>query len=247
MTELAHELVALSRLSGLPAEVQYREMIGSTNAEMKEWAKEGASHGSALVAGTQTEGRGRLGRTWDSIAGHSLTMSVLLRPDRPPKEYPLLALATAVAVREVIGDQFRFKWPNDLLAPDGRKVAGVLLEADPNAGYVVVGIGVNVLSAPSALPMATSVKAVTNHENSIADLAVKFVESLLKSANLSADDIVSRWRAGSAMTGRMVRIGAVEGLVVDIDRDGALLVNTGDAGVKKVMAGEIEMVVGLQE
>jgi BirA family biotin operon repressor/biotin-[acetyl-CoA-carboxylase] ligase len=136
-------------------DVRRFESLDSTNRYLLEQARAGAPEGVVAVAAHQTAGRGRLGRRWEAPPGSNLLVSVLLRPDLPPGYGHLasavVALAAADAAGAVAGVDLGVKWPNDLLAADGRKVAGVLAEADmartdaPGPpGPVVVGIGVNV-------------------------------------------------------------------------------------------------------
>jgi BirA family transcriptional regulator, biotin operon repressor / biotin---[acetyl-CoA-carboxylase] ligase len=94
-------------------------------------------HGAVALAERQTEGRGRLGRTWTDSA---LMLSVCLRPPPPVADWPELTLVAARAVADAIGPEATIKHPNDVLV-DGRKVAGILAEA---SNHVVLGIGINV-------------------------------------------------------------------------------------------------------
>jgi BirA family biotin operon repressor/biotin-[acetyl-CoA-carboxylase] ligase len=103
-----------------------------------------APHGTVAVAEHQTEGRGRLGHVWVDEPGKGLAFSVVLRPTPPVSRWPELTLLAARAVAGTIGDRATIKEPNDVLV-DGRKAAGILAEA---SGHVVLGIGVNVGSAP---------------------------------------------------------------------------------------------------
>ena len=112
-----------------------------------------APEGAVAVAETQTEGRGRLGRRWDAPSGTSVLASLVLHPNVPPHRLPGLSgvagKAVAEAVAAVTGVDAEVRFPNDVLV-DGRKVAGILAEA--NGGRVVLGIGVNVNQAPHELP-----------------------------------------------------------------------------------------------
>jgi BirA family biotin operon repressor/biotin-[acetyl-CoA-carboxylase] ligase len=103
-----------------------------------------APHGTVAFAEHQTEGRGRLGRVWVDDAGTGLALSVVLRPPLPVADWPELTLVAAEAVAAAVGPRAEIKHPNDVLV-DGRKVAGILAEA---GDHVVLGIGVNVGSAP---------------------------------------------------------------------------------------------------
>ena len=122
--------------------------IGSTNDYARELALAGAVHGTVVLAESQTAGRGRQGRSWIAPPGSALTLSALLRLDRD--RLALLPLAAAVATCEaceaVCEVEARIKWPNDVWL-DGRKAAGILIEARPQEGWAVVGIGLNVNTA----------------------------------------------------------------------------------------------------
>ena len=121
-------------LGDLFADVRRFPSIDSTNRYLLDEARAGAPEGVVAVADHQTAGRGRLGRRWEAPAGTNLLASVLLRPDLRAEERHLasavVCLAGRQAARQVAGVTLAVKWPNDLVAPDGRKVAGVLAEAD---------------------------------------------------------------------------------------------------------------------
>lgn len=135
---------------------------GSTNADLAVRARAGAASYSALVAGEQTAGRGRMTRSWSSPPGTSISLSVLVRPQRPVEEWGLLPLLSGLGVARAIGSlgvDAVLKWPNDVLLPaDGeRKVCGILAEvvATPTPG-VVVGMGVNVGQERGDFPVETA-------------------------------------------------------------------------------------------
>lgn len=111
------------------------------------------TEGTVAVAEEQTQGRGRLGRSWEAPAGTSIHVSVLLRPRVEPARLPELSLVTggvvAEAIAEVTGIEPAIKFPNDVLI-GGRKVAGILAES--SEGRVVLGIGVNVNQSEGQLP-----------------------------------------------------------------------------------------------
>jgi BirA family biotin operon repressor/biotin-[acetyl-CoA-carboxylase] ligase len=113
----------------------------------------GAPEGAVAATGEQTEGRGRLGRTWQAPAGTSLLFSIVLEPSVPPARLAELSLVAGAAVAEAVGAETGLattvKHPNDVLV-DGRKVAGILAEAVE--GRVVLGIGVNVSQTEAQLP-----------------------------------------------------------------------------------------------
>lgn len=122
--------------------------IDSTNAEVLRRAAEGAPHGTVVLAAEQTAGRGRRGRSWIPAPGN-LYMTVLVRPPAG-RAAAQLSFVAAVALGEAMDREtdFRFKWPNDLLV-GGRKIAGILIEADGEAA--AVGIGVNAVRTPDGV------------------------------------------------------------------------------------------------
>jgi BirA family biotin operon repressor/biotin-[acetyl-CoA-carboxylase] ligase len=129
------------------------DVTGSTNDRARDLALAGAPHGTVVAAERQTAGRGRQGRAWSAPGGRALTLSVLARLPGPALEQLPLAVAVAVceACEAVAPASCRIKWPNDGWI-DGRKVAGVLIEARPLEGWAVIGIGLNVDTAQDEFP-----------------------------------------------------------------------------------------------
>src|SRR5207237_803071 len=119
----------------------------STNDRARELAAAGAPHGTLVTAAEQTAGRGRQGRAWTAPAHRALLASLVLRAWPP-----LLPLAAAVAVAEAAGGASAIKWPNDVLLPGGRKVAGILVEGRSRESWMVLGIGLNVAVRPGDFP-----------------------------------------------------------------------------------------------
>ena len=140
--------------------VEYRDTVSSTNGLLRDMAAKGAPEGLVIAAGGQTAGRGRLGRTFYSPAGHGAYFSLLLRPGVKPGDATLItsaaAVATARAIEDVTGACVGIKWVNDLFL-DGRKVCGILTEATfgMESGLVesaVLGIGVNITTPENGYP-----------------------------------------------------------------------------------------------
>jgi BirA family transcriptional regulator, biotin operon repressor / biotin---[acetyl-CoA-carboxylase] ligase len=152
MDSLAPERVAPLLAGRLGRPYRYLESCGSTQRELADADAEGA----VVAAGHQTDGRGRLGRTWEDEPGKSLLFSLLLTPSVPPERLPELTVLAAEAVAEAVEGQV--KEPNDVLLR-GRKVAGVLGEA--SEGRVVLGIGVNANQAPDQLPPGARLPATS--------------------------------------------------------------------------------------
>lgn len=137
----------------------YKE-TDSTNTRLRELATEGAPEGTAVIAGMQTGGKGRLGRKFFSPSDTGLYMSILLRPEMTAADAVRITTAAAVAVADAVekisGRKADIKWVNDVYI-DGRKICGILTEAAfslENGGldYAVCGIGINVYEPEGGFP-----------------------------------------------------------------------------------------------
>jgi BirA family biotin operon repressor/biotin-[acetyl-CoA-carboxylase] ligase len=131
--ELTADVVLPALRGGFGRDYRYAAETTTTQRMLSE----SAAHGAVALAEHQSEGRGRLGRTW---ADSGLMFSVLLEPPPPVADWPGLTLVAARAVADAIGPEAKIKDPNDVLV-NGRKVAGILAEAGDR---VVLGIGINV-------------------------------------------------------------------------------------------------------
>ncbi len=138
---------------------KFLEVTTSTQDEAKKWVQEGAPHGALVVAEEQTQGRGRLGRTWFSPPQKNLYFTVALQlpsSSPPPNTLSLLAgVAVAEALRSHFNAKVFVKWANDVVGDDGRKLAGILVEGFKDClgtDWVLIGIGVNVNLTEDELP-----------------------------------------------------------------------------------------------
>lgn len=232
---------------------RYLGTVGSTQDELRAWAADAADPapaGAVVLAEQQTAGRGRRGRVWEGPAGsggRNLTFSVLLPPldlDR----LPLLPLAAGVALAEVtrraagVGG---LKWPNDLLAPDGRKLAGLLLEADLRGEEVsraVLGVGLNVGAAPAGAAHLHEFAPELRRDV----LLLALLDALNTWLTAPAPHILGAWEELSVTLGRPVRVqtqlGVVSGVAQVLGPDGALLVQVGDGPLRRVTAGDVQLI-----
>jgi BirA family biotin operon repressor/biotin-[acetyl-CoA-carboxylase] ligase len=208
---------------------RYHARCGSTNLLVKDEAAS-APAGLLVVADEQTEGRGRLGRSWSSRPGEDLTFSVLLRPSLPVTQAPLLSLVASLAIAEVfealpgLGGRVRVKWPNDVLI-DEKKVCGVLLESfleGERLQWALAGIGVNVNSEPVALlrdlappqdeewrgkPHPTSLRAETGMEVARGTLLADLLTQLtLRWTQVGEPRLLDGLRTRDALLGRHVEV-----------------------------------------
>ena len=253
---------ALTRDSRLWRSLEIVDEVGSTNAVLAAAAEDDAPEGAVLVAEHQAEGRGRLDRVWTTPPRAGLTVSVLLRPEVPAARRGWLPLLTGVAlaesVRGVTGVQVSLKWPNDLLAGDGRKLAGILAEtaaspATPMA--VVVGVGLNVSTTAAELPESGA--SLTGVLGSVVDrgpVLLAFLRALevryRRWTESLGDPVVSGiardYLAWSSTVGTTVSVGLPDGSTLDgvaeaVDWDGRLVVAT-SAGPVELSSGDVRHV-----
>jgi BirA family transcriptional regulator, biotin operon repressor / biotin---[acetyl-CoA-carboxylase] ligase len=255
--------LALPPSQGMWRPIDVVASTGSTNADLMARAADGLEplDGQVLVAEEQTAGRGRLGRTWTSVPGASLTFSVLLRPVAVPAGrrgwLPLLAgVAVASAVRSVTGVEAVLKWPNDVLVGD-RKLAGILAEQSPDGSAVVIGTGLNVATPASALPVsptglpATSLLvegASVSRETLLLEVLrqlERWYVAFRSDPDPARSGLLDAYRPLCATLGQAVRVELPVGRVAtgvarDIDPDGRLLI-TDDSGksLTPVSAGDV--------
>ena len=224
---------------------------GSTNADVAERFRAGEEEGLVLVAGHQTAGRGRLGRSWVTTPGSSLTVSFLLVPDAPAERWPWLPLLTGVAaagaVRRTAGVEVTLKWPNDVLV-GGRKLGGILLErvegARPGA---VVGIGLNLGQTREELPVpeATSLALESDAVVDRSELLTALLDELgaAYDAWTAGADLRPRYLELCSTPGQQVRVavpgGEVVGEAVDVDEDGRLVVRSADGSEDRLAVGDV--------
>jgi BirA family biotin operon repressor/biotin-[acetyl-CoA-carboxylase] ligase len=229
-------------------------VTGSTNDDARDLAIAGADEGTVVLAREQTKGRGRMGREWSSPFG-GVYASVVLRPEVELPEAVVLPLVVGLGVARALdrfGVSALLKWPNDLLAPDGRKLAGVLLEGLSEGwriSWVVAGVGVNVSETPEGSD-AVRLDELTARHVPLAQVAAAVLEGVA--------DAYASWKSGGFasfreeygsrawLTGRPVTVSDAHGKVVaagtvrGIDEHGRLLVE-GEAGVVAVASGEVTL------
>jgi BirA family biotin operon repressor/biotin-[acetyl-CoA-carboxylase] ligase len=222
----------------------HHRLTDSTNQRAKELADEGAPHGTVVTAAEQTAGRGRQGRSWVAPPGSAVLMSAVVRDLGSATLLPLAAaLAVCDAAEATAPVECAIKWPNDVWI-DGRKLSGILVEGRPAAGWAVVGIGLNVLTAedefPEELrPTATSLRAAGGSA-SVGEVLEALLAGLDRRLAAPPAEILDAWRERDALLGRKVGWVEGEGTAAGIDDSGSLLVDTG-AGRVTLGAGEVHL------
>ena len=236
--------------------------VTSTNDVAFSLARSGSPEGTLVIAEEQTRGRGRLGRDWDSPPGLGLWFSVVLRPGIAVHESSTVSLSVALAVAAVLRDSYavdaRIKWPNDVLVGP-RKICGILTEAEfcgDSVEFIVVGVGLNVLHMRSDFPeglenVATSISIESSREVDRVDVIARLLsaveENYLRLCEEGFESIRRDILPLSSLMGNMTRVrtgngGRVEGVAVDIDGTGALILRTENGLTEKVVAGDATLI-----
>jgi BirA family biotin operon repressor/biotin-[acetyl-CoA-carboxylase] ligase len=229
----------------------------STNERAKELALAEAPGGLVVTADEQTSGRGRRGNEWFAPPGSCLLYSALLRPFAADGN-TLLPLAVPVAVSEaaesVAPVRCQVKWPNDVWI-DERKVAGILVEARPDEGWAVIGVGLNVAipredfpddlreTATSLLPTEGEAGVPPGGAPGVRRALDALNESLARWVNASDEEVLAAFRARDALSGRRISWQDGAGMAEEIDERGHLVVETADGERLALGAGEVHLAV----
>lgn len=238
--------------------LRLKDVVPSTQDEVRQMAEQGAPEGTLVIAEQQVSGRGRMGRTWVSPAGKGIWMSLLLRPPVPLPLTPQLTLLAAVAlsraITRIVPVTIGIKWPNDLLI-DGRKISGILLESaaeDERLRYVVVGLGISVnLDAEDypeeLLSKAVSIKMAHGSEINRTDLIAAILEQFELLYDLYLEQgfapIRALWEAHSVTLNRSVSLhtpqGIINGIPRSLDEMGGLRVELEDGSFQTIYSAEV--------
>ena len=246
------------RTDGL--QLQVLPVISSTNTVLKNMAEDGAEEGVCLIAGEQTAGRGRMGRSFYSPAGSGLYLSVLLRPAMNAADAVSITACAAVAVAEALESlapvQAQIKWVNDVYV-EGRKVCGILTEASLNGetgtvNYLVVGIGINTRPPEGGFPAELQgIAGDAFGEKIMPDLRCRLAAAVLDRliggyAHLREKPWLEEYRRRSLVTGKEIRMlmpgkEPEDGTAVGIADDFSLLVRKKDGSFRRLSSGEVSI------
>lgn len=236
--------------------IYYRE-IESTQKEAHELAKRHFAHGTVVIAERQTNGKGRLGRSWHSEKGKGLWFSIILRPNFGYQQAPLITLYSSImiirALEELYQIKLNIKWPNDIYY-NGKKIAGILTELhgeQDKIDYLIIGIGINTHTDQYPLEIkdkAASLESIIEESPSRVQILVKLLEEFegnYKTFNNTAfDSFYGEYNSALLWKGKRVTIrnlaNIYNGYLVGIDRNGYLLINTDEDKNVKVISGDIE-------
>ncbi len=234
--------------------------LDSTNDRLKLLARQGAPHGTVLIADRQTGGHGRMGRSFHSPGGVGIYLSILLRPGCAPQDLMHLTCAAAVAmcgaVEAAAGFRPGIKWTNDLVSGK-RKLGGILTELglNPKGGldYAIVGIGINCCQqeedfAPDIRHMAGSLSMISGKEINRAAVAAAMMDALwqMDSRLLTGKDaMLQAYRKDCMTIGQEISVhrgsSVRYGMALDVDSEGALVVRYTDGTVEAVNSGEVSV------
>lgn len=249
-----------SRLTreGVGCPLFYAESIDSTNDWAKREAAKGAVDGSVYLADFQSAGKGRRGRVWKSPEGTSISMSILLRPEIPADRISMLTLimglSAAQGMKTATGLDVGIKWPNDVVSR-GRKLCGILTEANASVEYVVIGIGINcnMEAFPEEIQTtATSLKLETGEAVSREEVTAEIVKAFYRNYRefcktcTIAGEVKAAYEELLVNRNRQVRVldpkGEYTGISEGINELGELLVKREDTGKQEaVYSGEVSV------
>lgn len=263
--DILHPVEIVSRLETRLIGRKYHYLVeaDSTNDIAVALAIEGTSDGTCIVAESQRQGRGRLGRVWLSTPGKGIYMSLVLRPDIPPKDVSqltlLAAMVLATTLRNLYGFDAKVKWPNDVVI-NGKKVAGILSESQiepQRVRFIIIGIGVNVhhrkedfLGPFRYLPTSVALEI----ESRVRDAAPKRQElfcEFLKNFEYAYNSYLTQgWESWqktlnelSMVLGKYITVDTgkemVAGIASKLSPDGGLIVRTPEGQIRTILVGDV--------
>ena len=241
--------------------IRYFEEITSTQTFAHELVRNGAKDGTVVVAESQSAGKGRMARPWESTKGKGIWMTIIIRPNVLPHQAPQFTLIAAVAVVNAIKSLHKsinpeIKWPNDILI-DGKKCTGILTEMIAEMDGVqalLIGIGINVNQQKEDFPeelqnIATSLSIEANEKLNRAKLIATTLKYLEKYIDLylqvGFEPIKTLWEEFSGTIGKRIKATTlrevVEGMAIGITSDGVLEVKVDDGEIKRIYSADIEI------
>jgi BirA family transcriptional regulator, biotin operon repressor / biotin---[acetyl-CoA-carboxylase] ligase len=234
--------------------IEAHASIGSTNDRARALLEAADADGLVVISEEQTAGRGRRGRTWLSPPGVNLMLSIALQPRLAAADAWQLGLAAALAglaacrAYAAVG----LKWPNDLVADDGRKLGGLLVETMADGDRLsgaIVGVGINVNWPRHAMPDEIAAGATSLLDRSTTPIdRIRLLRHLLEAFEEELTRIeagespLERYRVACTTLGTLVDVatpdGIVRGRAVDLDATGCLVVDADD-GRHVLSTGEV--------
>ncbi len=242
--------------------VFFFQEVDSTNTIALDLGKNGEPHGTVVVAESQTMGRGRLGRKWESPPETGLYCSIIIRPEIAPEDLSKITLAAGVAVCAAIetetGLKPQIKWPNDILL-DGKKLGGILTETGAlqygETPLVVIGIGLNINTGLSSFPAelskkCTSLSIQTGRQHSrgiiLKEIINTIEQNLVVLQQKNFEKIMQQFKKRDAIAGKELSWVTIQGNIVPgrslgIDGHGVLQIEDKEGFVHEVVSGDITL------
>ncbi|WP_319526145.1 biotin--[acetyl-CoA-carboxylase] ligase [uncultured Desulfosarcina sp.] len=229
--------------------IHFYEETESTMDEAMRLARNGCPDYTVAVALRQTRGRGRMQRVWSSDAG-GLYFTVVVRPDIPLMFSGLVNLAAAVDMADTLKSGYAvaagLKWPNDILVNE-KKICGILsqMEAEGDqVGYLNIGLGLNVNNQPESVETgAVSLKSLLGRSIPRREILVAFLDAFEKRMeSFDPAAVIQQWKLHNLTLGKRVHVATVketvEGLAVDLDAQGGLILQLSDGTLQTVVHGD---------
>ncbi|MBP5638485.1 MAG: biotin--[acetyl-CoA-carboxylase] ligase [Victivallales bacterium] len=241
--------------------LEYHACIDSTNIRAKQLASFPEREGLVVIADSQTAGRGRMTRVWQSPPGRNLYFSIIIRPDVPPQTLPQLALLCAIAAHKAMSKtipdhHFGLKWPNDLWSEQQKKLSGILCEGVMNGAQtsVVAGIGINVNGQSDDFPpeirnTAGTLEEIAGHPLDRTEFLAHFLNSLEPILDewqraQSLLPFIDYWNKFDCLQGKNITVqdsgDFKKGIAKGIMHDGRLILTTQD-GELFIHAGDVHI------
>ena len=242
------------------SEILVFDAVSSTNDLAKQYLEQNVAEGLVLIAESQTRGRGRMGRTWMSLSGIGLYLSVILKPDIQLRLLPqltlLAGLATTLAINEFIRKKAQLKWPNDILL-NGKKCCGILCEThvskNGEAG-VIIGIGINANHSIPDFPddLTSSATSLMIETGNVIDRQA-LVHALICNLDQQYDaylgngeqTVIEKWLENSDMVGKKITVtlgkSAIHGTALGLDSQGRLLMRSEKGEELTFDSGEVSL------
>lgn len=256
--DVLHEGAVRKYLTQPIGQLLVQPTVTSTNAVLRELAADHAPEGTVVIAGEQTRGRGRLGRSFYSPADTGLYLSLLLRPEgfspaQAVRMTTMAAVAVCQAIEAVSGRNAQIKWVNDIFL-DGRKVCGILTEGsfDLETGSlnsIILGVGINVYAPADGFPRELEQIAGAVLPEPITDgrsrLAAEFLNRFLELYRRQDSTYAAEYRRRSLVLGRQVLVitptEQKTALALDVDEECRLLVKYPDGKTEALSSAEISV------
>lgn len=239
------------------------DTVPSTNSLAKKLAENGALHGTAVIAANQTEGRGRLGKNWHSVAGKGLYCSIIVRPRLAIQDFPKITLAAglgvALAVDRIASGFSQLKWPNDIFL-DGKKCGGILTESSAlneleGQRFAVIGIGLNLNSSLDDFPedlrgKATSIFLQTGTWTDASQVLLNLRDEILQQLEIFYNEgfqvILAAWKQRDFLLGKHMECVGFDGKIIagvsmGPDDEGQLHVKTLEGRIHTILSGDVRL------